>query len=51
MGVGIGAAAGAAAGLASVFGSRGPDAVLRRGTTVEMMLDRDLSFRLGELLR
>ena len=51
MGVGIGAAAGAAAGLASVFGSRGPDAVLRRGTTVEMMLDRDLSFRLAELLR
>jgi type IV secretion system protein VirB10 len=51
MGVGIGAAAGAAAGLASVFGSRGPDAVLRRGTTVEMMLDRDLSFRRDELLR
>jgi hypothetical protein len=51
MGVGIGAAAGAAAGLASVFGSRGPDAVLRRGTTVEMMLDRDLSFRRDELFR
>jgi len=49
MGVGIGAAAGAAAGLASVFGSRGPDAVLRRGTTVEMMLDRDLTFRRDEL--
>jgi len=51
MGVGIGAAAGAAAGLASVFGSRGPDAVLKRGTTVEMMLDRDISFRRDELLR
>jgi hypothetical protein len=37
--------------LASVFGSRGPDAVLKRGTTVEMMLDRDLTFRRDELLR
>lgn len=48
-GAGIGGAAGAAAGLASVLLSRGPDAVLHRGATVEMILDRDLSFRAEEL--
>src|SRR5438270_8072304 len=40
MGLGIGAAAGAAAGLIGVLASRGPDAMLVRGTTVEMILDR-----------
>jgi type IV secretion system protein VirB10 len=48
-GVGIGAAAGAAAGLASVFHSKRPDAVLPQGTTLEMVLDRDLPFKSSEL--
>ena len=43
-GLGIGAAAGAAAGLARVLLSRGPEAVLERGTQLDMMLDRDLFF-------
>ena len=43
-GLGIGAAAGAAAGLARVLMSRGPEAVLERGTQLDMMLDRDLYF-------
>ena len=50
MGVGIGAAAGAAAGLAGVLLSRGPDVTLPRGTTVEMVLDRDLHFEERELM-
>lgn len=49
MGAGIGAAAGAAAGLAHVLGSRGPDVVLPAGTTMELMLDRDLRFSADEL--
>lgn len=44
MGAGIGAAAGATAGLMGVLLSRGPDAVLARGTTLEMVLDRPISF-------
>lgn len=44
MGAGIGAAAGAAAGLIGVLLSRGPDAVLSKGTTLEMVLDRNLVF-------
>jgi len=48
-GVGIGAAAGAAAGLIAVLVSRGPDAILARGTTVEMVLDRQISFNEAEL--
>lgn len=44
MGAGIGAAAGAAAGLMGVLLSRGPEAVLAKGTTLEMVLDRDLRF-------
>lgn len=48
-GAGIGAAAGAAAGLIGVMMSRGPDAMLERGTTLEMVLDRDLSFTADEL--
>lgn len=43
-GAGIGAAAGAAAGMIGVLMSRGPDALLERGSTIEMVLDRDLSF-------
>ena len=49
MGAGIGAAAGAAAGLIGVLATRGPDAVLSRGTTVEMVLDRNVSFNEDEL--
>ncbi len=49
MGAGIGAAAGAAAGLAKVLGSRGPDVVLPQGTTMELVLDRELRFTEAEL--
>jgi len=49
MGVGIGAAAGAVAGLVGVLVTRGPDAVLAKGTTVEMILDRPLTYAEDEL--
>src|SRR5665213_4628377 len=49
MGAGIGGAAGAAAGLAGVLLTRGPDAVLAKGSTVEMVLDRPLIFEASEL--
>lgn len=49
MGAGIGAAAGAAAGLATVLFTRGPDAVLAKGTTVEMVLDRNVDFSESDL--
>jgi type IV secretion system protein VirB10 len=49
MGAGIGAAAGAAAGMAGVLLTRGPDAVLAKGSTIEMLLDRSLSFSESEL--
>lgn len=49
MGAGIGAAAGAAAGLIGVLATRGPDAVLARGSTVEMVLDRPVSFNESDL--
>jgi type IV secretion system protein VirB10 len=49
MGAGIGAAAGAAAGLMTVLLTRGPDAVLAKGTTLEMVLDRPLVFEDSEL--
>jgi len=49
MGAGIGAAAGATAGLVGVLFSRGPDAVLAKGTTVEMVLDRPLNFEPKEI--
>lgn len=48
-GVAIGAAVGAAAGLIGVLVTRGPDAVLARGSTVEMVLDRQISFSESEL--
>jgi len=49
MGAGIGAAAGAVAGLATVLFTRGPDAVLAKGTTIEMVLDRNVDFNEMEL--
>jgi len=49
MGGAIGAAAGATAGLMGVLLSRGPDAVLAKGSTIEMVTDRPLSFETGEL--
>jgi len=48
-GAGIGAAAGAAVGLASVLIKHRPDASLPRGTTVEMLLDRDLYYLPSEI--
>ena len=44
MGAGIGAAAGATAGLVGVLFTRGPEAVLAKGTTLEMVLDRAVNF-------
>jgi hypothetical protein len=49
MGAGIGAAAGAAAGLIAVLVTRGPDAVLAKGTTVEMVLDHTIHFDESDL--
>jgi type IV secretion system protein VirB10 len=49
MGAGIGAAAGATAGLAGVLLTRGPDAVLAKGSTIEMVLDRPLVFEAHEV--
>jgi type IV secretion system protein VirB10 len=49
MGMGIGAAAGAAAGLAGVFSSRGKEVVIPPGTTMEMVLDREVRFTPQEL--
>jgi hypothetical protein len=39
----------ATAGLATVLVKHGPDAALRQGTTVEMILDRDIRFQPAEL--
>ncbi|MGA3098794.1 MAG: hypothetical protein ABSF25_20245, partial [Bryobacteraceae bacterium] len=44
-----GLVAGAAVGLASVLVSRGPDVALRPGTTLEMVLDRDLRYKPEEV--
>jgi type IV secretion system protein VirB10 len=49
MGAGIGAAAGATAGLMGVLLSRGPDAVLAKGSTLEMVLDRPIQYKASEL--
>jgi type IV secretion system protein VirB10 len=49
MGAGIGGAAGAAAGLVGVLLTRGPEAVLAKGTTLEMVLDRPLRYNEQEL--
>jgi hypothetical protein len=48
-GAGVGAAVGAAAGLMGVLLSRGPEAVLEKGTQLDMTLDRDLHFTEDEL--
>ena len=48
-GIGVGAGAGAAAGLMGVLLSRGPDAVLAKGSTIEMVLDRPIEFQRDEL--
>ena len=48
-GAGVGAGAGAAAGLIGVLMSRGPDATLTKGSTVEMVLDRPLTFDPADL--
>ncbi len=45
----IGLGGGAAAGLIGVLASRGPDAMLLRGSTVEMVLDRPLTFSAADL--
>jgi len=44
MGLGVGAAAGMAGGLIYTLVSRGPDAVIAKGSTVEMVLDRPIVF-------
>lgn len=49
MGAGIGAAAGAAAGVLGVLLTRGPDVVLQRGSTMEMVLDRTVTFSESEI--
>jgi type IV secretion system protein VirB10 len=49
MGLGVGAAAGAGAALMGVLLTRGPDVVLAKGSTVEMLLDRQLTFTEEEL--
>ena len=48
-GLGIGSVAGAGAGLAKVLLTRGPDAMLDRGTHIEMLLEQDLHFSEHEL--
>ena len=48
-GVGVGAVAGAAAGTAMVLLSRGAEAMLERGTHIEMLLERELVFTEEEL--
>ncbi len=48
-GVGVGAGAGAAAGMIGVLIARGADATLNKGATIEMVLDRSLSFQADEL--
>jgi len=45
----IGAGAGATAALAGVLLTRGPDAILAKGSTVEMVLDRPLVFAENDL--
>jgi len=49
MGAGIGGAAGVAAGMAGVLFTRGPEAELTKGSTIEMVLDRPLTFAADEV--
>jgi hypothetical protein len=44
MGAGVGAGIGAAVGLAAILFTRGPEAELPRGTTLDAVLDRPLYF-------
>jgi type IV secretion system protein VirB10 len=48
-GAGIGGAAGAGAMLVGVLLTRGPDVVLAKGSTLELLLDRTLTFEASEL--
>jgi type IV secretion system protein VirB10 len=48
-GIGVGAGAGAAAGALVTMMSRRPDATLAKGSTVEMVLDRPISFNASDL--
>jgi type IV secretion system protein VirB10 len=48
-GLGVGAAAGAVGGLIYVLASRGPDAVIAKGSTLEMVLDRAIVFNESEV--
>jgi hypothetical protein len=48
-GLGIGAGIGAAAGLAAVLLTRGPEAELPRGSTLDVVLERDLSLDGGQI--
>jgi len=48
-GAGIGAGIGAAAGLGAILLTRGPDMRLPRGSSVEMQLDRELTFTPDEV--
>ncbi len=48
-GAGIGAGVGVAAGLVGVLMSRGPETMLERGSTMEMLLDRQLQFQEDEV--
>jgi hypothetical protein len=48
-GAGLGAAAGAGAALVGILLSRGPDAILAKGTTLEMVLDREIAFAENEV--
>jgi len=49
MGAGIGAAVGATTGVIGVLTTRGPEAVLSKGSTVEMVLDHSISFDQSDL--
>jgi hypothetical protein len=48
-GAAVGGGAGVVVGLATILLTRGPDAALERGSTVDMVLDRELSFRADEI--
>ena len=49
-GIGMGAGIGAAAGLGIALLTRGPDIRLPRGSSIEMLLDRDLQFGSEEVM-
>jgi len=48
-GLGAGAAAGLAGGLIYILASRGPDAVIAKGSTVEMVLDRAIVLKTADV--